>query len=277
VRLWRCAHLESYLRDLDARAGAAISIPTATFLFVLIAPFTINFGSLNLHAVAIFALVGVIYPVLVTVLTFRSNDQLGPTVTATVSGTAPIFALAAAVWLLGETVPPAAVIACIGVAIGIALLSWKRGAIAGKAFGWALLWPLAGAIVRGFAQAAAKLGLLLWPSAFALSLISYLVSTVTVIGTNRWGRDARRRPSARTRAWFMLTGVFNGAGMLLMYYALSLAPVSVVAPVVASYPLITALFSAAVLREERIGARMIAGSVVTVLAIAYLVASRASG
>ena len=59
-----------------------------------------------------------------------------------------------------------------------------------------------------------------------------------------------------------------------MYVALNLASVSVVAPIVASYPLITALVSAAVLREERFTLRMMAGSVVIVAAIVYLVASR---
>lgn len=38
----------------------------------------------------------------------------------------------------------------------------------------------------------------------------------------------------------MLTGLLNGGGVLLMYAALGRAPVSLVAPVVASYPLVTA-------------------------------------
>jgi drug/metabolite transporter (DMT)-like permease len=44
--------------------------------------------------------------------------------------------------------------------------------------------------------------------------------------------------------------------------------------VVATYPLVTALLSAAVLRDERVTRRVLIGATITVAAIAYLVASR---
>jgi drug/metabolite transporter (DMT)-like permease len=62
--------------------------------------------------------------------------------------------------------------------------------------------------------------------------------------------------------------------VLLMYAALSVAPVSMVAPVVATYPLITALVSAAVLPEEALTLRMAAGAFITVAGVVYLVASK---
>jgi drug/metabolite transporter (DMT)-like permease len=58
--------------------------------------------------------------------------------------------------------------------------------------------------------------------------------------------------------------------VLLMYAALSAAPVSLVAPIVAGYPLVTVIASA-VLREERLNARVLAGAALVVAAIAYLV------
>jgi drug/metabolite transporter (DMT)-like permease len=128
-------------------------------------------------------------------------------------------------------------------------------------------------LVRGFAQAGAKAGLLLWPNPFAAGLISYSVSTATVIGVNRIGRLQRPRLTKQGVAWFAATGVLNGGAVLLMYAALNAAPVSLVAPVVATYPLVTALVSALVLREEPVSLRMAAGVGVTVLAIIYLVGS----
>jgi drug/metabolite transporter (DMT)-like permease len=56
-----------------------------------------------------------------------------------------------------------------------------------------------------------------------------------------------------------------------MYAALNSAPVSSVAPIVAAYPLVTLLFGAALLREETINLRVIAGALLTVAAIGYLV------
>ena len=62
--------------------------------------------------------------------------------------------------------------------------------------------------------------------------------------------------------------------MLLMYAALNMAPVSMVAPVVATYPLITVLLSAVVLLEDVLTVRIVAGATVTVAGVVYLVASR---
>jgi drug/metabolite transporter (DMT)-like permease len=263
------------LRTLDARSGAAISIPTATLLFAVAAPFALDIEGFSVEAALLFALVGLFFPTIVTLLTFRSNEQLGPTVTGTVSGTAPLFALLAAGLLLGERVPAQAAIASVAVVLGVGLLSWTRSAARPGRAGWSLLWPISGALVRGLAQVGAKAGLLLWPSAFAAGLIGYVVSSATVIGASRLGRTEteRPRPTTQSLVWFTVTGILNGGAVLLMYAALSMAPVATVAPVVASYPLITALVSAAVLREEALTARMASGAIITVAAIIYLVAS----
>jgi drug/metabolite transporter (DMT)-like permease len=53
-----------------------------------------------------------------------------------------------------------------------------------------------------------------------------------------------------------------------------MAPVSTVAPLVATYPLVTAVVSALVLRDEVITPRVVAGAVITVAAVAYMVAAR---
>ena len=73
------------LRTLDARSGAAISIPTATVLFAAATPFALDTGGFSVAAALVFAVVGLFFPALVTLLTFRSNEQLGPTVTSAIS------------------------------------------------------------------------------------------------------------------------------------------------------------------------------------------------
>ena len=181
------------LRTLDARAGAAISVPTATALFIVAAPFALDVSGFSIGAALLFAAVGLFFPALVTLLTFRSNEKLGPTVTSAVSGTAPLFALVAAALLLSEKIPAAAAIASVAVLIGIAVLSWDPSDSRGRFLGWSLLWPLAGAMVRGIAQVGAKAGLLMWPNPFAASLIGYTVSSATVIAADRIGRSAKAR------------------------------------------------------------------------------------
>jgi len=263
------------LRVLDARSGAAISVPTATLVFVVASPFALTFDGFDIRATLLFAAVGLFFPAVVTLLTFRSNELLGPTVTSAVSGTAPLFALIAAGLLLGERVPAHAAVSAAGVVVGVALLSWKRGAARRVFLGWSLLWPIAGAFVRGLAQAGAKAGLLLWANPFAASLIGYLMSSATVVGADRL-RRSRGRPVMRYGlAWFAGTGVLNGAAVLLMYAALSMAPVWTVAPIVASYPLITAVFGAVLLRDEKLSWPVATGAAITVAAVVYLVGSPA--
>lgn len=268
------------LRHDDAHTGAAISIPTATLLFVIAAPFTVELSAFNLTAALIFALVGLFYPALVTLLTYRANEELGPTVTSAISGTAPLFAMLAAALLLGEQIPPQAAIAALGVAAGVALLSWRSGATpgtrTGRHPGRALVWPIAGAIVRGVAQAGAKAGLLLWGNPFAAGVIGYLVSSTAVLGAEQLRRGGRKSVTRHGLLWFAATGTINGGAMVLMYSALAVAPVSTVAPVIAAYPLVTALASALFLRGEKISAQIICGAVIMVTAIIYLAAFRVS-
>ncbi len=261
------------LRLLDARTGAAISIPSATILFVLAAPFALDTSGIDLSAVLLFAAVGLFFPVSVTLLTFRSNELLGPTVTSAVSGIAPLFALLTASLFLGEQVPAQATVSAAGVVAGVALLSWKKGAVRSGFIGWALLWPLAGAIVRAFALIGAKAGLLLWANAFAAGLIGYLVSCAVVIGADRLRGSPRPQLTRRGIAWFAATGVLNGGAVLLMYFALSMAPVWVVAPIIASYPLMTAIISTAVLHDEKLSPPAATGAGITILAIVYLVSA----
>src|SRR5688500_14777098 len=88
------------LRSLDARAGAAISVPSAAFIFLLAAPFSSDFTEMRLVAVLLFAAVGLFFPAIVTLVTFRANELLGPTTTSAVSATASLFAILAAGLLL---------------------------------------------------------------------------------------------------------------------------------------------------------------------------------
>ena len=265
------------LREMDARAGAALSVPTAMVLFVLASPFALDLAGFTAQAALVFAVVGLFFPAVVTMLTFRATALLGPTIASSISATAPLFAIAAAWLLLDECVPAKAALSALGVVAGVAILTWRAGEARNVRLARALAWPIASAIVRGIAQVGVKAGLLLWPNPFAASLIGYVMSTATVAGADRLRGEARAKRTPKGIAWFMLTGVFNGSAMLLMYTALAVAPVWRVAPIIASYPLVTALFGALLLPDEKLTPRVGAGAALTVAAITYLVASPAAG
>lgn len=92
------------LRYLHPARGALVSIPSTTLAYWLLAPFLLRGEGWNGTAFAIFAVVGVVFPAVVTLLNFASNRIAGPTVAGTVSSTTPFFAVLVAILLLGEPV-----------------------------------------------------------------------------------------------------------------------------------------------------------------------------
>ena len=86
---------------MHALSGARVSIPTATVLFWMSAPF-LDLSGWQAAAAGIFALVGIFFPAAVTLLTFAANERLGPTVAGTIGSTAPLFAVFGAALFLSE-------------------------------------------------------------------------------------------------------------------------------------------------------------------------------
>jgi drug/metabolite transporter (DMT)-like permease len=266
------------LRYLDPARGALVSIPTTTLLFWLLALFLFRGEGWNAAAFAIFAVVGLIFPALVTFLNFESNRLTGPTVAGTVSSTTPLFAVLGAILFLGEPLAPAALAGTAAIVLGVVALT-AHGADRSRAWAaWVVLLPLAGAAIRGGAQAAVKGGLVLWPDPFVAALIGYTVSSVTIFAGNRAFMSRARAPVPRASAsldrrgtlWFMIVGICNGLGVLAMYAALNHGQVSVVSPLVATYPLFTLALSALVLREEKFGPRVLLGVALTVAGVVVL-------
>ena len=262
------------LRHIAAADGALVSIPAATALFWVLSPFHLDLGGWQLHAAAIFALVGLFFPAAVTLLTFEANQRMGPAVAGAIGGTTPLFAAAAAVLFLGERLTPLMAVATLAVVAGIATLSWQPKT-SGRWPARLLLLPLTVAALRGLAQAVTKVGLALWPSALAASLIGYSVSVVTVLVGARL-RRGRVRPSCNVKGvlWFALVGLCNGAGVLATYAALNVGTVTIVAPLVATYPMWALLLGALMLPGQPVTAQNALGSALTVSGVVGLLLAR---
>lgn len=259
------------LRYANSYTGAKISLSTTFVLWWALAPVLLDVSGWHAGAATVFAIVGVFYPGAVTVLTNESNRLLGPTLTGTVSSTAPLFATALAVLVLGERLTPGVVAGGVTIVFALVLMSWRPSARA--PLGWRLLLPLSGAALRGLAQTLSKLGLLLWPSPYAATLISYTVSGAGIWGTaialpRHTASDGFRKAAL---PWFMAAGILNGCAVLLLYHALHTGRVSVVAPLVALYPLFTMLFSALFLKSEGLTRRTVLGALIAVAGVAILV------
>lgn len=253
------------LREMPPMSGALVSIPTTTLLFWCAAPFMIEKVNWSSSALGIFAFVGLFYPVMVTLLNFEGTLRMGPTRAATISSTTPLFAITAAVLFLRESLTFIILFGTIGIVAGVMMISWKRS---NSQQSWpiiSILLPLGAALIRGGAQMLTKMGLKILPDPFLAGLIGYSVSVVFILLLFhfRFGLG-NLTPNKKGAAWFMLVGITNGSAVLFLYSALNTAKVISVAPIVATFPLFTLVFSLLFFRREIITRRTLAGIALTV-------------
>lgn len=77
--------------------------------------------------------------------------------------------------------------------------------------------------------------------------------------------------SARGTLFFVLAGLFSACGIMLMFQALQRGEVVILSPVLATNPLFTLIFAAALLRGvERITPRIVAGALLVVAGVVVL-------
>ena len=249
--------MPSWRSPLYSIGGALVVAWTAAILFV-------DWSTFNLDAALIFAGVGCIFPVVVSILAVRSNERLGPAVAGAVGNVTPIFAVLGAVLFLGEHLGLLQLAGLAMVVGGVALLA-LRGGTGGRHWSvWVLGLPLAAALVRGAIQPAIKTGLALWPEPLAAAAIGYALSSVVIVSLV--GRRALREgPAIRSGVlWFLAVGFANGTATFVLYAALGLGSITVVAPLVALFPLMGVVMSWIFLRGEQLHAIGLFGILVSV-------------
>ncbi len=253
------------LRYIHPLSGAAISVPSFTFVFILIAPILLRGETIAWHAVPIFAAVGLIFPAVLTIITFASNRALGPVATSSLGNLSPLLSVAVAVLLLHEPLRLIQFAGLMVAVLGVLTITVTRTADMRDWRTWALLLPLGASVLRGVIPPVIKVGLEIWPNPIAAGLTGYIFSTLTVLTVERLrtGRFLVQAPWAG-KLWFACNGICNGIGTLLLYAALGAGPVSVVAPLYATYPLFTVGLSVLVLGNVRITFRLVAGTALTV-------------
>jgi drug/metabolite transporter (DMT)-like permease len=259
------------LRTVEPLSGAAISVPAFTLLFLLASPLLLSNEPVVWRGLPIFAAIGLVFPAVLTLLTFASNRALGPVVTSTLGNLAPLFAVALAVVLLHEPLRPSQLAGLVIAVVGAVIITVTRPRDFGDWRTWALLLPLGGALLRGVVPPIVKLGLEIWPSPLWACLIGYIMSSTVVLTVQRIrkGRFVIEAPWSG-RFWFAITGIFNGISALTLFAAVRNGPITLVAPLVAIYPLVTVLLSTVMLKHVRITTRIVAGTALTVAGVALV-------
>jgi drug/metabolite transporter (DMT)-like permease len=253
------------LRTIHPLSGAAISVPSFTLVFLLLSPILLRGEAIVWHAVPIFIAVGLVFPAVLTILTFASNRALGPVVTGALGNLSPLLSVAVAVLLLHEPLRVVQFGGLMVAVLGVLTITVTRTDDMHDWRTWALLLPLGASAMRGIVPPVIKIGLEIWPSPIAAGLTGYIVSTLTVLTVERirTGRFMVQAPLSG-KLWFACNGICNGIGTLLLYMALGAGPVSLVAPLYATYPLFTVGLSVLFLGNVKITFRLVAGTALTV-------------
>jgi len=259
------------LRTVEPLSGAAISVPSFTLLFLLASPLLLAGEPVVWRGLPIFMAIGLFFPASLTFLTFASNRALGPVITSTLGNLAPLFSVALAVALLHEPLRAHQSIGLVIAVAGAVIISVTRPRDLGHWRSLALLLPLASALIRGVVPPIVKLGLEVWPSPLWACLIGYIMSSLVVLAVQRIRTGSVIADAPATgRFWFAITGISNGLSALTLFAAVRNGPITVVAPLVAVYPLVTVILSALLLKHVAITRRIVAGTVLTVAGVALV-------
>jgi drug/metabolite transporter (DMT)-like permease len=261
------------LRTIHPLSGAAISVPSFTAVFLLLSPFLLHGQTIEWRAVPIFAAVGLVFPAALTMLTFASNRALGPVVTGALGNLSPLLSVAVAVLLLHEPLRGLQFAGLVVAVRGVFAITVTRTPDMRDWRTWALLLPLGASVVRGIIPPIIKVGLDIWPVPLAAGLTGYIFSTLTVLTVERirTGRFLTQAPLSG-KLWFACNGICNGIGTILLYAAVGNGPVSLVAPLYATYPLFTVVMSLVLLGNLKITWRLVAGTMLTVGGVVLILA-----
>ncbi len=264
------------LMIVHPQAASLVVIGTVVALYLLTSPLWMRAQDWFTLGFWIFVLNGLMHPVLSMYLALEATARTGPTVAATLSGTAPLFAAFTAIAFLGESINAWISLGTAATVVGVMTLSWSpKGA--GTLLRLALLFATGAAIVRGLNHTIGKWGLETMPNVFMASFVSFSVSFcgALLVYRLRTGSLVVRIPRAGL-GYFVLTGMIIAVAVLCMYGGLATGRVVVVSPIIAAYPVFT-LLTALMFKQESLTLKLAAGVLLVVGGVALVGLGSAAG
>jgi drug/metabolite transporter (DMT)-like permease len=226
-----------------------------------------------------FVLAGLCSTFLARWLFYACVEAYGPARASLFQLTSPLVTAVLSFALLGERLSGIVVAAMVAVTVGLAIVatsprdlaapvrSARRFAAFGLGAGASVGYAI-GNVLRG-------LGISHWNEAIAGTLVGAVAALALQLVLTALSREGIRpvaRADRRGLALYATIGVTTLSAQVLTIAAMALAPVALVALITLSTPMLVLPFSLTVLRrEERIGARMIAGTMLAVGGMAVII------
>ena len=258
------------LRYVDSQTAVFWQIGVSVSIYWLAAPFYMEAWYWTASVLPLLVVLGCFRPLLSANLGMAGTRILGPTISATLSATSPLFGVALGVLLLAEVLSWEIAVGTVGIVAGVILIS-SHGPTSRTWPLVALLLPIGAAFVRSLSHAFSKIALEEIPSPFFVALVTYSVSFVLALANQvRSGRSAFRAVAPEGVKWLLVTGAIFGTSVLVLNMALMHGRLIVVAPIVACSPLFTLLLGAAVFREDAITRRVVLAVLIVVPCVALI-------
>jgi drug/metabolite transporter (DMT)-like permease len=251
------------LMTVDPQAASLVIIGTVVVLYLATSPLWMRAEDWFTLGFWIFVLNGFMHPFLSMYLALEATARTGPTVAATLSATAPLFASFTAVAFLGESINGWISVGTVATVMGVMTLSWSPGG-AGALLRITLLFATGAAIVRGLNHTLGKFGLESMPNVFMAGFVSFTVSfcCALLVYRLRTGTLIVRLPRAGL-GYLVATGAVIAVAIVCMYGGLVTGQVVVVSPIIAAYPLFT-LLTALIFKQERLTTKLALGVLLVV-------------
>lgn len=258
--------------DYGNRTQAVLfSLATSTVIFWVLFPI---FGDVNLifsPMAGLFIVAGLLGPGVGRTLNIISLKKVGVSRTAPIVGIAPLFAAFFAVLFLGETFSIITLISIVLIFIGVYVLAQQKGDQFWHILQWgkiSLFTPLTAAFFGGTYMVLIKWILSEVPDAFVGAALSTTAAFSTLLLVTLVTKRAQNIEFSLHAIKFSVLGGFAMAmGFLLNFQALNLGSVSLVAPLLSTFPLFSVILSLIFLKEGvtrriLIGALIIVGGVI---------------
>ena len=263
------------LSNIDSRNGTMISIATSALFYWAMAPFLLDWSHWTQSAVFIFILVELFRPSVSANLSVAGIRHLGPTLSSTLSATAPIFGATLGVLWLGETLTWPIAMGTGGVIAAIILLSKKDSRAQATWPLWALTLPIGAAAVRSLAHVLSKIGMEDIPDPYFAGLIGFSVSAVvTILNQSMRRKSVTLQWRNKSLYWFVASGFTFGIAVISLNTALMRGQIVTVVPIVSAAPIFSMLLSIIVFRREKLTARIVLAVFLVVPSVTYIALNR---
>ncbi|MBN2335585.1 DMT family transporter [Candidatus Bathyarchaeota archaeon] len=221
---------------------------------------------LDLTAILWFAVTGVFSSFIGRMLALISYQRMGVSVGSSLTGTTPVITTMLAILFLGEPFIASVVLGAVLVVAGVVILNMSRGKQAVNIS--EVYIPLAAAAFFAVSNVFRKLGTNIQPHAVLGAQVGTL-SGFLVFAFYLFLKGGLRGLNVNRGnfSWLTGAGVLNAVAWITLTMAVSLGDVSVVSPILYSYPLFSILFSRIMLRDEPITMYTVAGSVTVFLGV----------